>query len=191
MRFYKQEIKDLAIAWLMISVAFTILFSPEIAKIPFTFLFSGLTVGIAFIMHELCHKYYAEKYHLRAEFVANYQMLFMAMIFALFGFIIAAPGAVMISGIVTRERNGKISLAGPLSNIILAIISLILIILLSPMGILGTFLSYSLTINSLLGAFNMIPIIPFDGSKILRWNKPIYFITLGLGVILFFSRGFI
>jgi len=47
------------------------------------------------------------------------------LLFSLFGFIIAAPGAVFIRGMITRERNGKISLAGPMTNIVLAILFLI------------------------------------------------------------------
>ena len=54
-------------------------------------------------------------------------------------------------------------------------------------GFLGYFLSIGLTINSLLGAFNMIPVMPFDGAKILAWNKSVYAITAIIAVGLYFA----
>ena len=195
MRFSRIEIKDLLIAWLMISLAFAILFSGGISiltSVSFSFIIafaiSALTVGIGFLFHELMHKFIAQKYGLWAEFHASYHMLFLAILFSFFGFIIAAPGAVIIKGPVTREKNGKISLAGPLTNIVLAIIFIIPLLLLRPEGVLEMFLGFGLTINSLLALFNLIPVIPFDGRKIYSWNKPIYFISVIFALLLFLSR---
>ena len=102
MNFNRREIKDLFVAWLIISVAFAILlsgtkllFSP---KFIISLFISALTVGIGFLFHEIMHKYIAQKYKLKAEFHAFYGMLLLALLFSLFGFIIAAPGAVFISG---------------------------------------------------------------------------------------------
>lgn len=187
MRFSNREIKDLLFAWLMISLAFAILFS----GLSFTSVFlisliiSGLTAGIGFLFHELMHKYFAQKYGLKAEFHASYNMLFLAVLFSFFGFIIAAPGAVMIYGNLTREKNGRVSLAGPMTNIVLAVLFLIPLLLFSLEGILELFFSYGLMINSLLGLFNLIPVMPFDGSKIYVWNKGIYFISVLLAGGLF------
>jgi Zn-dependent protease len=36
-------------------------------------------------------------------------------------------------------------------------------------------------INVFLGLFNMIPVLPFDGSKIVRWNIPIYIMAAAIG----------
>jgi Zn-dependent protease len=33
-------------------------------------------------------------------------------------------------------------------------------------------------INLIIGSFNMIPVMPLDGSKIWKWNKAIYLIML-------------
>ena len=189
MKFSSKEKKDLFYAGLMISVAFAILLSGgfRIFNSGFlvVFVIAFLTAGLGFLLHELMHKYVAQNYGLFAEFKAYYKMLWFSIFLSFFGFLIAAPGAVYIKGNITKERNGKISLAGPVTNIVLAFLFLIFILILNPEGILGTFLGFGLTINSLLAAFNMIPAMPFDGAKVIAWDKKVYTITLILGIGLF------
>ena len=196
MKFTYNEKKDLFWAGIMISLAFAILLSGGFGGflgIGFLIIFviAFFTAGIGFLFHEMMHKYVAQNYGLLAEFRAFYKMLWLAILFSLFGFIIAAPGAVFLRGHITREKNGKISLAGPLTNLVLALLFLIFILILNPSGIFGAFLDFGLTINSLLAAFNMIPTIPFDGGKVIAWNKPIYFSVMGFSVILFILSLFI
>ena len=196
MKFTFKEKKDLFYAGIMISIAFAILLSDGYngilsSKFYIVFLVAFFTAGIGFLFHELMHKYVAQSYGLFAEFKAYYKMLWFAIIASFFGFIIAAPGAVYIRGLITKEKNGKISLAGPMTNLVLAVFFLIFILLLKSRGIIGAFLGFGLKINSLLAAFNMIPVMPFDGAKIIVWNKTIYFITLILGIGLFVSSWFI
>ena len=195
MKFSMKEKKDLFFAGIMISLAFGILLSGGFgfsSGFLIVFVISFFTAGIGFLLHELMHKYVAQNYGLFAEFKAFYKMLWLAILFSFFGFIIAAPGAVFIKGRITKERNGKISLAGPLTNIVLALIFLILILLLnnSSSVIFKAFLGFGLTINSLLAAFNMIPVMPFDGKKVYVWNKKIYtsvlIISIGLFILSFF-----
>ncbi len=73
-------------------------------------------------------------------------------------------------------RNPKrdmifIAIAGPAANFILAIIAGIIVKILSTIGQSGTILwymmVYTMDINVILMAFNLIPIPPLDGSKIL------------------------
>lgn len=193
MKFTNKETKDLFWAGLMISLAFAVLLSgglntlTEIKGIDFViiFLIAFFTAGIGFLLHELMHKYVAQSYKLVAEFRANYKMLWLAITFSFFGFIIAAPGAVYIHGHITKERNGKISVAGPLTNILLALFFLVLLLSLDTGEILRVLFSFGLTINSLLSIFNMIPLIPFDGAKVIIWNKKVYWIILTLGFGIF------
>ncbi len=192
MKFSHKEKKDLFNAGLMLSLAFAILLSGGFGlffsfNLNFLIIFTValFTAGLGFLLHELMHKYIAQSYGLFAEFKAFYKMLWLAIAFSLFGFIIAAPGAVMISGNVTKERNGKISLAGPMTNIVLALVFLVFILIFKTEGILGYFFSFGLTINSLLALFNMIPMMPFDGAKVIKWNKSIYFTTTLFAVGLF------
>ena len=88
-----------------------------------------LTAGIlAFVLHELAHKFTAIKFGFWAEFRKNNFMLLVAVaLAALVGFVFAAPGATVIYNIrpdgrvISREENGKISAAGPLTNLLLFI----------------------------------------------------------------------
>lgn len=202
MRFSRIEKRDLFFAGILISLAFAILLvggyrglAAFNSALPIAFGISFFTAGIGFLLHEIMHKYVAQRYALHAEFKAFYPMLWLALLFSFFGFIIAAPGAVFISGYMNRERNGKVSLAGPLTNVVLSILFLIPLLILYFQGIgeglVRGILMYGLLINSILAAFNMIPVMPFDGAKILAWNKGIYFITLLVSIGLYISSWFI
>lgn len=192
-RFSREEIKHLLMAWFAISLAFGILnvrggnfgFAYPIFLV-LSFVVSAITVGIGFLLHELAHKYVAQKYGCWAEFRADQNMLIFAVLMAAFaGFLFAAPGAVFIHGYVTIERNGKISLAGPAVNLILAMIFLSLGIFI-PIEIIQYIAIMGFRINSWLALFNMIPLGNFDGIKIWRWSKPAYLITIGIAVVLNF-----
>ncbi|MAG78421.1 hypothetical protein CL616_03590 [archaeon] len=188
-KFSKIELRDLAKAWLIISIAFAIVLSGGrlgaffIANV----ILSALTVGVGFLLHELGHKFLAQKYGCFAEFRANNFMLLIAIITSFFGIVFAAPGAVMIAGHVGKDRNGKISLAGPGTNFILAIIFIGLAFIFTQ-GFLARIISFGVLVNVWLGLFNMIPVWLLDGKKILHWNKTIYTITLAIGIFLFIIR---
>ena len=178
------EIKDLLAGWLAVSVAFAVVLSPNGFAISQQFLLyfavAAIGVGSGFIFHEMGHKIIAQRYGCFAEFRANYFMLLLAIAMSFLGFVFAAPGAVMIAGgHIDFRRNGKISLAGPLINVILSLIF---------MGLNFTYPSiifaYGFIINAWLGLFNMIPFGFFDGAKILRWNKIVYGLMIAASVAL-------
>lgn len=177
------EIRDLALAWVLISIAFAIVLR-NTADLLTVFLLSLLTAGLGFVIHELAHKYVAQKYGKHATFVADYRMLALSILIAFTGIIIAAPGAVMISGFVSREENGIISAAGPASNIVLALLFLPFFYVLS--GTWSFLASMGVVINSWLAMFNMIPFGFFDGAKILNWNKTAYISLAATSVLLVF-----
>jgi Zn-dependent protease len=181
---HRKEIWEILKAWLAISLAFTIILSrPFEANSQITFIdvakyfgISLLTVGLGFLFHEMAHKIIAQKYRCEAEFKADNLMLFLAIGMSFLGFVFAAPGAVYIKGYINKVQNGIISLAGPLMNLILALMFLPGLILINN-GLWGLFFLYGFIINSWLGLFNMIPVGNFDGSKIYKWNKPVYYVT--------------
>ena len=181
--FYTSEIElsDLAKAWLAISAAFAIMLTVVLpgglsGLLSFNFLvlfaFSALTVGLGFLLHELGHKFVAQRYGCLAEFRANPLMLLLALAISFFGIVIAAPGAVLIAGRpVSRAENGHISIAGPLINIGLAFAFLALHLVAGTGSGLAQLGLYGFRINSWIGLFNLIPVGFFDGAKIWGWSK--------------------
>src|SRR3989344_9007542 len=115
-------------------------------------------------------------------------MLILAILMSFLGFIFAAPGAVMISGPVGTRRNGKISVAGPIVNYVLAILFLLLYLYVPYFRGISL---YGFIINTWIGLFNMIPVWQFDGAKILRWNKIIYAAMVVIGFALMLVQGII
>jgi Zn-dependent protease len=65
-----------------------------------------------------------------------------------------------------------VGLAGPLTNLLLAIIFAILIKLINPYGWLQAFLLMNVAMNTGLFIFNMIPFPPLDGSRVLYAFAP-------------------
>jgi Zn-dependent protease len=181
------EIRDILAALAALTVAFFLLIRTGSSQSTvYLFGLAALSVFAGFLVHELSHKFVARRYGCWAEFRADYRMLGFAIITAFFGILFAAPGAVMIAGNVDRERNGKISIAGPGSNLVIAVACLSVLLLTGVSDLANDALSRLFTFSVLLGAFNMIPIMPFDGAKIWRWNKPIYVLTLVAAGLLFF-----
>ena len=169
------ELKDALKAWIAISVAFAIALSGSLLYSNFyiKFVIASLTVGVGFLLHEMGHKVVAQRYGCFAEFRSFDSMLILAIAMSFFGFIFAAPGAVMISGRVNKIKSGRISAAGPIVNLILALVFLILIFVQLP-ALFKDIAYYGFLINSWLALFNMIPFWLFDGQKILRWSKIAY-----------------
>ncbi len=80
-----------------------------------------------------------------------------------------------------RKDIALTALAGPLTNIILAIVAGLLIHVFYPQmplglvagsGFVGLILYHTLTLNFLLAIFNLIPIPPLDGSKVFALILP-------------------
>jgi Zn-dependent protease len=137
---------------------------------------SLLTAGVGFLLHELAHKVVAVRYDQIAEFRADYGMLFVAVMGALVGFIFAAPGAVHHRGRLTPGEHGRIALAGPVVNLVLAAVFLpVLFAGVSSDAPLVTLVgSRGVLINLFLAAFNMLPFGSLDGRTVYDWSKPVF-----------------
>jgi len=187
----EREIRDLIKAWIAISIAFAIVMRGFMEMNFYElFIISAVTVGTGFLLHELGHKIVAQRYGCFAEFRSFDQMLFLAVLMSFFGFVFAAPGAVMISGPVGVKRNGKISAAGPIVNLVLALLFL-WILSMQPTGMLRAISFYGFFINSWLALFNLLPFGNFDGAKVLRWDKKVYGIMVSIALVLMFLQNFI
>ena len=184
MMFSPAEMKDLVRAWLLLSLAFAIVFAGFSLDFRFfvAVLTAGFTAGTGFLLHELAHKFVAQKYGCHAEFHAFDQMLWLAVLMSFFGFIFAAPGAVMIRGRINARKNGLISLAGPLTNLVLGILFAVFS-LLSPSGLFRM----GVQINLWLAVFNMLPFFGLDGTKVLAWNKKVYALFLAIMLLALFG----
>ena len=138
-------------------------------------LMSFAAVMTGFLLHELAHKWMAQKYGCWAEYRGNRNGLLLALLMGAVGFLIAAPGAVMVAGHVTNRQHGHIAAVGPLTNIALALAALPFYLLLAnaagPLGWAGDLARFLVIINIILGGFNMIPFPPLDGSKIMAWSN--------------------
>ena len=182
--FSKIEIRDITIAVLTLTVAFTIIFC-DIALFSDDFvinlgcwiLTSFIIVIMSFMLHELGHKFTAQRYGAWSEFRMYPVGLIICLVSSFLGFLFAAPGAVYIRGYISDEMNGKISMAGPLVNIIISFVSVIMMVV-TPSGLAASIFFLLAYMNAFLALFNMIPIMPLDGSKILKWNVPVYIVML-------------
>lgn len=182
------ELRDIAIAVTALTIAFfLVMYRSDGNGVLYYIALAALSVVAGFFIHEMSHKVVARRYGCWAEFRADLRGLGLALIMSFFGFLFAAPGAVWIAGNVTREQNGRISLAGPGSNLVVAGALMPFAFQLLPgLPTLVVNVAFSLYFfNVFLAAFNMIPIMPFDGSKILRWSVPVYAGTLALAGALF------
>lgn len=65
-----------------------------------------------------------------------------------------------------------ISFAGPASNILLAILFTILFHALQPGGVIGLFFQLTVQYNLILAIFNLIPVHPLDGFKVVNGLLP-------------------
>ncbi|MCX8111108.1 MAG: site-2 protease family protein [Syntrophorhabdaceae bacterium] len=147
-------------------------------KDPVAFVLVAIPLLYSIIIHELAHGWVAYKMgdptakwlgRLSLNPLRHLDPIGTIMLFV-FGFGWAKPVPVNFNNL-RDERKGLIfvSSAGIVANIILAFFSLLFLRLLapSPFGHLSTMLTIVARINIMLAAFNLIPIPPLDGSKIL------------------------
>jgi Zn-dependent protease len=183
--FSRKEIFDLSKSFIAIGLAFTFFYGGVNLNNNFFYLLiiSLLTAGIGFLLHELMHKFTAQYYKCWSEFRSDDNMLIMGILASFAGFILLAPGAVLIHGNINQRQNGIISAAGPFTNIVIAVF-FYLIMLLDINNIISLIGTLGFKINSWLALFNLIPVWQFDGAKIFRWNKKTYFLMAIISIIL-------
>ncbi len=191
--FSRNEVRDIVIAWAALGLAFYFAYRRSSffdVGVTTGLVISLATVGSGFVLHELSHKFVAERYGYWAEFRMWPMGILIALATSLIGFIFAAPGATYISGLsVSEPQNGKISLAGPLTNVAVALVFLpFLLFAGGSLELLG-FVGFS--VNMFLAVFNMLPFMPLDGAKVFNWSKLYWVAVFGplavLNVFLLFG----
>jgi Zn-dependent protease len=144
------------------------------------------------ILHEIAHGLVAERLgdptaRLAGRLTLNPKShidLYMTILLPLMTFFSSA-GTVILGGAKPvpvdpfNLRDGRkdlalISLAGPLTNILIAVLASVVlrIVTVQANPIIGIFLFYVIHLNLLLGIFNLLPIPPLDGSKIFALLLP-------------------
>jgi len=183
------EIRDMLAAIAILTVAFSFVF--VISEDFITNMgFALLIVVAGFFVHEMAHKMVARRYGCWAEFRADFKMLALALFMSFFGFLFAAPGAVMIAGRITTIQNGKISIAGPASNILVAAacMSFWAIDLEGVPDLAASFAHGLSFFCGFLAIFNLLPIPAFDGLKVWAWNRLVYIAALlAAGLLIYFA----
>ncbi len=158
-----------------------------------SFLYTLPALLISLSIHEFAHSYTAYKLGDRSQKALGRLSLDPFKHIDIMGFIcIALIGFGWGKPVMVDDRNFKnksrdnmlVSLAGPLSNLLLAVILVIILKILvvtnivvlgansNAIGILLNMFILTIQFNIVFSVFNMIPIPPFDGSKVLRHFLP-------------------
>ncbi|GIV90117.1 MAG: peptidase M50 [Chloroflexus sp.] len=186
---------ELLKAWAGTTLAFAIMQTGASNLISGAFVLNlvvaAIVAGVGFVLHELAHRIVARGYGAEAHFIANDRWLLLSILISLLGIFIAAPGAVWHRGLLTVRQSGLIALAGPVTNLVLSILFLLLfvpiIVLRPPFFDLWITVCYvGFRFNAWIGLFNMIPAGPFDGAKVLAWDWRVFAVTVAVGIGLTF-----
>ena len=184
----KREVKDILTADIVLSMAFTLAILGGVfgfnSRFPYKFAYYFpiifIVITLSFVLHEMMHKFVAQHYGAIAGFRTSMNGLIITLGSGLFGFLLGIPGATVIfAHNFTKRENGLVSLAGPLTNfVVFAAFLTLSIVIGNGLGTyIGTLLGYGMFISILLAFFNMLPIMPLDGSKVLMWDKRVYIAT--------------
>ena len=192
-----EEKKNLTIAIVALTAALTMAmfggffnmqveFREEPWVVGYIALVAFVSTATAFFLHEMAHKFVAQHYGCWAEFRYSQQGLLIALVLAaIAGFLFAAPGAVYIAGRIDKRQNGIISIAGPLTNVVVAAAAIPILIYMG--GIVAAGFYTVIYFNAFLAIFNMIPVMPLDGAKVVRWNIGVYIGALAaMGALMYF-----
>ncbi|MEM5801826.1 MAG: site-2 protease family protein [Candidatus Aenigmatarchaeota archaeon] len=184
--FEKNEIRDIIVALIALTIIFS--YPHAFSRVDLILLYL-IAVIIGFLFHELAHKFTAKKFGCHAQFKVWPFGLVLGLLTAIitFGrFKFAAPGAVVIFPFrfgrwgyravrLTLKESGIISAAGPAVNIAFA-----LLFTLIPL----TYADFLSLINSWLAFFNLLPVPPLDGSKIVAWKPWLWFLMILIAFLL-------
>jgi len=188
--FSHKEVKHIAIAALLVvGIGFSIGvygntlggFSPQ-----WTWTMMGIFAVImtaSFLIHEIAHKVIGQKKGLWAEFRLTTWGAVLTLVSVFLAFKMISPGAMMLSGSPSGEEIVKISVAGPITNIIFssALLGSAFAIWPSPYAAILFFAGY---INAFMATFNLIPFGILDGYKIFSFNKTLWAISFSISAAL-------
>jgi Zn-dependent protease len=142
----------------------------------------AMILTASFLLHEIAHKIAAQREGLWAEFRLTLIGAIITLISILTPFFkIISPGAVMIAGIGDRSYAGKVSIAGPATNMALSMTFLALTFTFPQYAALFALAAF---FNAWMAVFNLIPIGILDGFKVFTWDKKNWALAFVVSVIL-------
>ena len=190
--FSPKELKHLAIAGLLvmgIGLSSILYYVPNSGDWLAGLLIFGLFAVVltaSFFAHEIAHKVTAQKRGLWAEFRLTLWGALLTLISVISPLLkIIAPGAVVVSGSSTSQEMGRISLAGPATNIVLSVILFSLALAASTQqSLVYDILLLAALLNGFMAVFNLVPIGMLDGFKIFSWDKKIWSVAFAAAAAL-------
>ena len=186
--FSPKELKHLAVAGLLVmgiglsSALYPSLFGAAdwMAGLSLFGVFAVILTA-SFLSHEIAHKVTAQKRGLWAEFRLTMWGAILTLISVISPlFKIISPGAVMVSGSATREAMGRVSLAGPATNLFLSVV-LFGLALPSP-NPYQFILFFAAFLNGFMAVFNLMPVGILDGFKIFNWDRKVWGMAFAVSV---------
>ena len=204
------EILEFAVSVVWMGIAFGIAIAggisafKDLVSLRTTIIEALVIVFFAFVFHELAHRVAARRYGFPAVYRVWIPGLILAMGAAMFGWRFAAPGGVVIhipeNTAENRAKLGKSALAGPVVNMVLAVVFAVAFVIIaswiayttsgsgSTSGIQTSLLNIAYIgaeINAWLAFFNLIPWGNFDGFKVFQWNKKVWVILFIISIALY------
>ncbi|MBI2084072.1 MAG: hypothetical protein HYT70_00435 [Candidatus Aenigmarchaeota archaeon] len=184
--FSKEEIRDIVASVIALIIIFAWQPFPGFGFSPESLPYFVAVVIVAFLFHEMAHKFMAQKFGLAAHYRMWPTGILFGMIFMVVGLKFVAPGAVEVRPYkfgrwgyrrmnVQSTEMGIVATMGPLTNIAFAMIFSLF---------QGTLFYYLTLINAWLALVNLLPIPPLDGSKIVIWKPWIWGMMIATALIL-------
>jgi Zn-dependent protease len=196
----RTEILHVTIAFLVLTADLVIILSGRglleggtvaglFAPVPLFYVLLAVASALTgFIAHEMAHKLIARRLGYWAEFRMWPTGLLFSIITSELGFLFAAPGATVVDGMDPGDRQGwgQTGLAGPVSNLLFAAGFYAASLVTFGMDALTSgALLFLAMINTLFATFNLLPIGPLDGAKVLRWGRGRWVIAFAVSAAFF------
>jgi len=181
----------------ILSIAIVYIRPSYISSNPILFVLIPIaTATIAIVPHEIAHRQSARNYGCASRFVLSFKGFLATLLINLIssitgiGFVVFASGYTAIMcrfGLLSQDLEGKTALAGPVTNLAIALISIIIVVNsvhLPPLA--QIFLIELFSFNSWVAFFNLIPVPPLDGFKVFRWNRMVWLVAVAFAFFLTF-----
>jgi Zn-dependent protease len=202
-----REVGDMLVSIVALGFLFSFSpgFLPEGSPWLMNLLMATLLSGVVWTLHVAAQKLMARRYECRTiyfmspHFIAVSVLLTLfisVMSFGQFVLVVAAVGFVNVStkysmrlgykfmGLTLKE-TGEVAVAGWIANVLFAL----LLKVLHPAY--PAFFTYFIEMNLWVALFNLLPIPPLDGSKILSWNVAAWVVSLALSITLLLTLPFL